>query len=141
MNNFFNSAKYNGIFNDGWDRWWADLIIAKFKELTNKKLSFLTAEERVSLLKTHTGIQVKIAKPLKFCNSSEFWTICEGYKMPLDPLEGFKIQPSKELKSWQESKYLSLKAILERLGIDKGLKPHFSELERIEEIKKHKKIL
>lgn len=72
------------------------------------------------------------AKPMPLCKSTEFWTICEGYKKPLDPLEGFRIYSSYELKPWQESKYLSLDAVLERVGIEKGLRPHPSELKRIE---------
>jgi hypothetical protein len=52
-------------------------------------------------------------------------------------LEGFKVKLSHELKAWQESKYISLYAILERLGADKGIEPHYSEIERIEEYKRN----
>jgi hypothetical protein len=43
----FGIAKFNGLFGDGWERWWADIVVSKFKEMTGKKLSFLKAEERV----------------------------------------------------------------------------------------------
>lgn len=133
----FIKAKYNGLFNDGWDRWWSDIIIQVFKDITGEKLSFLNADERVELLSKQTGIKGLIAaKPIKHNVSSEFWTICEAYKKPLDPLEGFRIQTSMELKPWQEPKYLSLDAILEQAGIDRNLNPHYSEKERIEELKK-----
>lgn len=136
INGVFSDAKYKGLFSDGWDRWWADSIVNVFKTLTDSKLSFLNAEERVSLLMEKTGISGLVAaKPLPHCNSSEFWTICEGHKKPLDPLEGFKIFASSELKPWQESKYLSFDAIIERLGVEKGLRPHKSELNRIEVLK------
>lgn len=134
---FFSGAKFEGLFSDGWDRWWSDLVITIFKDITGEKLSFLNAEDRVNHLKRTTGIDNLIAaKPIKHNVSSEFWTICEAYKTPLDPLEGFRIQTSMELKPWQDSKYLSLDAILEQAGSERGLKPHFIERERIEEIKK-----
>jgi hypothetical protein len=133
----FKGAKYAGLFSDGWHRWWADSIISIFKTLSDKKLSFINANERVKLLEDKTGIKGLIAaKPLPKCISTEFWTICEGYKKPLDPLEGFKIFSSHELKPWQENKYLSLEAIIERIGIEKGLRPHSSELKRIDTLKK-----
>jgi len=130
-------AKYQGLFYDGWDRWWSDVIIRIFKNITGEKLSFLNADERVALLVKNTGIKGLIsAKPIKHNVSSEFWTICEAYKKPLDPLEGFRIQTSMELKPWQDPKYLSLDAILEQVGVDRNLKPHYSEKERIDELKK-----
>ena len=136
MDNVFAPAKYSGLFADGWDRWWADSIINIFKDLTGKRLSFLKAEERVKLLTDKTGITgLLAAKPIKHCQSTEFWTICEAYKKPLDPLEGFRIFASSELKPWQESKYLSFDAIVERVGVEKGLRPHPSEKERIEFVK------
>lgn len=137
MQKIFAPAKYSGLFADGWDRWWADSVVNIFKDLTGKRLSFLNAEERVQLLIEKTGITGLVAAtPIKHCKSTEFWTICEAYKKPLDPLEGFKIFASSELKPWQESKYLSFDAIVERIGVEKGLRPHPSEKERIEEFKK-----
>ena len=133
---FLTPAKYSGLFADGWDRWWADSIVKIFKDLTGKRLSFLKADERVKLLTEKTEIAGLIAaKPIKHCQSTEFWTICEAYKMPLHPVEGFKIFASSELKPWQESKYLSFDAIVERVGVEKGLRPHPSEKSRIEEFK------
>lgn len=132
----FNNCKYTGLFYEGWNRWWADLLNKKLKEISGKNFSFLKAEERVSILKETFGINNLVAaKPLEYNKSSEFWTICEATKCPLDPLEGFKVKLSHELKSWQEPKYISLYAILERLGSEKGIEPHYTELERIEELK------
>lgn len=72
------------------------------------------------------------AKPLQFCNSTEFWSICEALKVPVDPLEAFRIFTTVDIKPWEEYKYVSLLAILERVGVDRGLKPHSSEIEKIE---------
>ncbi len=130
-------VRYKGMFAEGWKRWWADGLVGWFREISGEKLAFINAEKRVEILKNKTGLQDLIhASPLKFCTSTEFWTICEGYKVPIDPLEAFKIHTSADLKPWQESKVISLLAILEREGfVDRGLKPHLSELERVEFIK------
>jgi hypothetical protein len=131
-------AKYKGLFADGWKRWWADRLVNWFTSISGEKLAFLKADKRVEILKRITNLQeLECASPLKFCASSEFWSICEGFKVPIDPLEAFKIHTTADLKPWQESKVLSLLAILEREGVvDRGLKPHLSEIDRIEYAKK-----
>lgn len=133
----FDDCKFGGLFSDGWNRWWADLINVKLKEISGKNFSFLKAEERVAILKDTFGItELSAAKPIHHNSSSEFWTICEALKAPLDPLEGVRIKLSHELKQWQEPKYISLFSAVERIGKDKGIEPHYTELERIEEFKK-----
>lgn len=133
----FEDCKFNGVFSNGWNRWWADLLNTKLKDFSGKNFSFLKAEERVDILKKVFAIEgIIAAKPIELNISTEFWTICEATKCPLDPLEGFKVKLSHELKAWQESKYISLYAILERFGADKGIEPHYSEIERIEEYKR-----
>lgn len=125
-------TRYTGVFSDGWARWWSDLILARFKEITGKRLAQINAEERVALLSEKLNLKGLIsATPLPRNISKNFWAICEFYKMPIDPLEGFKIHTSIENKSWQESKYISLEAVLNK----RGPKPHSSELNRIELIK------
>ena len=129
-----NGIRYTGLFAEGWKRWWAEGLVEWFNNISGEKLAFLNAEKRVEILKKITGLdELVAANPLEFCTSSEFWTICEGYKVPIDPLEAFKVHTTADLKPWQESKMISLLAILEREGfVDRGLKPHLSELERIE---------
>lgn len=133
---FAGDCKYMGIFSEGWERWWHDKILLKFQDLTNgQKLQFLNANQRVELLR-QVGFKVIPAEPIEpYCRSTEFWTICEYYKTPLDPIEGFRIFESTDLKPWQEPKYLSFSAELERKGRDKGLRPHPSELQRIADLK------
>lgn len=133
---FVSDCKYNGVFGDGWARWWQDKINSKFQTVSNgEKLQNLNAKQRVNYI-VDAGFNVKSAEPIEpYCKSTEFWTVCEFYKTPLDPLEGFKIYESTELKPWQESKYLSFGAELERKGRDKGLRPHPSELQRIKDLK------
>lgn len=132
----FEDCKFNGLFSDGWNRWWADSFNKKLKEISGTNFSFLKAEERVTILKVYFGVDgIIAATPIERNSSSEFWTICEATKQPLDPMEGIKVKLSHELKAWQEPKYISLYAILERLGTAKGIEPHFSEIERINDLK------
>lgn len=133
----FENCKYSGLFSDGWDRWWADLINIQLKLITGKNFSFLKAEERVNMLSEIFKIEGLVAAlPIQNNASSEFWTICEALKLPLDPLEGVKIKLSHELKPWQEPKYISLFAAAERIGVEKGIEPHYTELDRVKEFKK-----
>lgn len=134
LNGYFANSLYTGLFSGGWRRWWSDMVIDLFSKMSDgAKLSFLKAHERVEILKNKSGISNLVAaEPIKFCNSTEYWTICEGFKTPIDPLEAFKISTNADLKPWQESKYVSLFAILEREGYtDRGLRPHPSEDEKI----------
>ncbi len=132
----FECCKYTGRFSDGWDRWWTDVLNKKLKELSGKNFSFLKADERINILKNIFNLKsLEPALPIDLNTSTEFWTICEALKKPLDPLEGVKIKLSHELKPWQEPKYMSLYACLERKGIEKGIEPHYTELSRIEELK------
>lgn len=128
------TLRYKGLFAEGWKRWWANDLVDWFKSISGENLAFLNAKSRIDILSKEFGLEsLAIAEPIKFCTSSEFWTICEGYKVPIDPLEGFKVHTTADLKPWQENKVISLLAILEREGfVDRGIKPHLSELERIE---------
>ena len=137
LDNIFIDAKYYGVFSDGWSRWWADLIITKFKSISGKRLSTLNAEERVDILIKNTAFARLVpAKPITNSVSTNFWTICEYYKSPLDPLEGFRILYKEEPKPWQEQQYLSFEAAAERHGLKDGLKVHPSEYKRLESVKK-----
>lgn len=133
LDGVFSKAKYSGVFSDGWQRWWADIVLSTFKELSgNKRLNMLNASERVKILIEKTGLNKLVAaEPMKYNKSSNFWTICEGYKTPLDPLEGFKIHTTIEPKAWQEVRFVSFEAIISK----KGPRPHSSELKRIESTK------
>jgi hypothetical protein len=132
INRYFINASYKGVFTDGWRRWWSDLIIEIFKELTGKRLSALRAADRVNLLKGICKLnKLFAAEPITKSISTNFWTICEYYQKPLDPLEGFKVFEHKEPKPWQEYRYLSFEAAAERRG-----KIHPSEKERLEQYKR-----
>jgi len=132
LDGLFKPALFTGVFSDGWTRWWAEIVIDIFKNKSNKRLSILTAAQRVENLIEITGLKNLVAaQPLPYGKSTNFWTICEYHKMPLDPLEGFIIHSSIEPKSWQENRYVSLDAVLNK----RGPRPHSSEASRIDLIK------
>lgn len=130
---FFSKSVYSGVFSDGWQRWWSDIVINIFKEESKgKRLSMLNASDRVKVLTEITGLKNLVAAtPLEYNKSTNFWTVCEFYKAPLDPLEAFKIHTTIEPKAWQEDRYISFLAAANK----KGPKPHSSELNRIQVIK------
>jgi hypothetical protein len=133
LQKFFSDEKYKGVFSDAWKRWWMDLIQEKFKSLTGKRLASLNAEQRVQSLKDATKLTELVpAKPIEKAVSTNYWTLCEYFKKPLDPLEGFKIHYTKEPNPWQDQMYLSFEAASERRGIKEGLKVHPEEIERLE---------
>lgn len=133
---YLKECRYSGIFSEGWARWWADQVSDWFNKKTKLSLESIDASRRVQELKKITGKKLTAAEPIKYNYSTKYWTICEGCRCPLDPLEGFWIYEGTELKPWQGHRYLSLNACLERIGIDKGLRIHPSEVENFEIQKK-----
>lgn len=130
----FSSARYTGVFNESWNRWWNDKVIDIFEELTNENLASLDATSRVSLLIEHTDFKELIAaKPIELFESNNYWNICEITKNPLDPFEGFKISGKEEPKPWQDYSYVSLFAIVTEPDLinKNGIKIHPSDTERL----------
>lgn len=140
LESHFLAAKYKGIFHESWIRWWNDLVIDKFEEITGENLASLDAESRVNLLKKNTEFEGLVASDMiELCKSNYFWNICEISKEPIDPFEGFKILPKEEPKPWQDYHYVSLFAFVTKPDMvsKKGIKIHPSDMERlIEERKK-----
>lgn len=133
---YFSEAKYVGVFCDGWNRWWSDIINDKFKLFSGRRLATLKAEDRVYALKQATGLKELVAaEPLNNNISTNFWTVCEYFQKPLDPMEGFKIYSRKQQKPWQDARYLSFEAAAERRGYSEGLIIHPEENERLEKAK------
>lgn len=111
-----NFAKYKGVFNDGWPRWWM-FEIEKWwnSQDTNEPLISTPAGERVSIIKEQFGIRgIVPATPIEKANSDLFWTVCKGYHKPLDTIDGLAIQGQENLFSWQEPEYVSFEAALNR---------------------------
>lgn len=137
INDTFKEAKYQGVFSNGWDRWWLPKIIEIFKQITDISLVQVDAKTRIEKLIENTVYKkLQVATLIDDNFSNRFWTYCQGYKAetgeirPLDPLEGFKIVKGREHLSWHEYEYISFQAYRERLGRTKGIQLHLSEKER-----------
>jgi hypothetical protein len=126
--------KYTGIFSTSFDRWWAYDVINWWNSNFNKSLIQLTALERVKLIKDKFDLtELKEAQPIAKTTSTKFWTICQVYKQPLDPKDGFLADGN--LLNWQDKRYISLESILERDAKKEGVLLNPAERERFEDIK------
>lgn len=121
-------CRYTGVLSKSYNRWWADQIIEFWNTISDgKSLRRLKANERVVILNSALGLNLEAAKPIPKTISTNFWTICAKYLLPLDPSEGFVLM-NKELENWQEQEYISLEAALE----DPDLRAFLSPIDRSE---------
>lgn len=134
---FLSSSKYSGVFSGAWNRWWMYKLNQWWESsIAKDSLASLDARERVELLKEKLILkELVVAEPLPKAASYRYWTVCQGYRRPIDPREGLRID-GKDPLPWQETMYMSVEAALERIGRDTGLKIHPLEKERFNQIKK-----
>lgn len=124
-------ASYQGVFNEGWPRWWMHKIYEWWKSLApeNVHLRSTSASERVRIIKEKTSlINLASAKKIDKSRSEEYWTVCKGYNRPLDPLDGLLIFGQDNLYSWQEPEYISVDAALRK--INKAQWKYIAEIEQ-----------
>lgn len=127
--------KYSGIFKDSFNRWWSNDVLNWWNSNFPKPLIQLTATDRVNLLKEKFQLPNLVeAHQILKTTSSKFWTVCQAYKLPLDPKDGFLLDGNL-MHTWQDKRYLSLHSILERDAKELGLFVHPAEKERLEDIK------
>lgn len=133
-------ASYQGVFHEGWPRWWMHKIQEWWNNITpsNVYLRSTSATERVQIIKENTGLlNLTPADRIDKSRSEEYWTICKGYNRPLDPLDGLLIFGQDNLYSWQEPEYISVDAALRKInkaqwkGIAEIEREHFHTLKTI----------
>lgn len=136
MLDLLSDVKYSGVFSSSLNRWWSEEVLSWWDHNFPKTpLIRLNAVERVKLIKENFRLtEIIDAKPIDKTSSTKFWTVCEAYKKPLDPKDGFLIDGN-YLYPWQDKRYLSLDSILEREAKNQGLRIHPAEKERFNEIK------
>lgn len=134
-------GEYSGPFSDAWPRWWSDYVEKQWWHSLSAKspaLSSLNARQRVEQIRTATKLRkLQAAEPISRSYSDYFQTICEFSRRPLDPVDGVLIDEP-EPKAWQNRRYISIDAALERRGEVDGLRPDISERERLKEIRDSK---
>lgn len=127
------TTKYAGPFADGWERWWWPKVEKWWQRLSpsERSLQLLPASKRVEILRKQTKLAgLEIANPVDVGYSECFWTLCSALARPLDPLDGF-IVAGEEPRPWQERRYISIKAAVERTGYTEGLRVAPIERERL----------
>lgn len=132
----FSQAQYNGVFGDGWERWWAFLVEEAWRTLdpNTESLRRLTAAERVSRLKATTKMKgLKPSQPLHPSYSTNYWTICQKLRKPLDPRNGLLLNREKAYR-WQDELFVSFEAYKEGLVVSRAIDPvDRRRLERMKE--------
>lgn len=134
-NQELNDFKYNGPFCNGWNRWWSLGLENWWQEFDNiqEPLQLLNAEERVRCLtEKFSFTDLTPAKPIESEYSTEYWTVCRVFGVPLDPSDGFKVR-GRERFTWQEKIYISSKAARQKKHETQGLKIHSSEKNRLKD--------
>jgi len=139
LSRYFLDSKYTGVFSSGWNRWWMDKVLKTFETLTKQSLHFIDARERVNLLKKATDLShLKHADLIPNCKSYRYWCLCKGFGKPMDPREGFKVNPSVEPQPWQDYEFISLEAMLERKGFENAqIVIHATDKERFKQEKEN----
>lgn len=131
LKNQFEAFKYQGIFSDAYERWWAYEIEDWWKSnnVGKNTLRRLSAEERVEKLKSITGLEkLDPIQKLKHSRSSRFWTICKEKNHAIDPIDGLELN-ERDLLEWQEKEYISILAGLENVDLFK--KVTFNDKQRL----------
>jgi hypothetical protein len=130
-------ATYQGVFREGWPRWWA-FYVAEWWESLGKKMSPLRstpAAERVARLQKKFKLEGLVkAEPIQPEYSQTYWTLCQVTQRPLDPRDGLVLNA--ETKLWQDKEYVSSSAELTGERQRKGLRLDPLEVAKVSRLKK-----
>ena len=112
-------AEYQGVFCDGWPRWWMPMVDEWWYQLEGNEtyIRFYSAEKRAKLIeeklneKLSEKIQLVPAKAkTKYSVHTDYWTICDEFKEPLDIEDGLMRPNQENLYPWQDASYVSIQA-------------------------------
>jgi len=112
LKSILDEFKYSGLYSDAYERWWFIGVENWWKSISpeNSSLKRLRASEKVSILKAIFELpNLQEATKDKYSKSDYFWTICNKYHSPLDPIDGFEKNSSQE--PWQDKSYFSIEAV------------------------------
>jgi hypothetical protein len=116
-NEVFADCRYIGVFAEMKEMFWSNSVVSKLREFTKTTPSIVRANDRVVFVREATGFQNLIpAEKILFCKSDRFWTICEGNRRPIDPIDGFMKADDNDLMSWQEPRYYSFDFLLNKVA-------------------------
>lgn len=114
-------AKYEGVFGDGWPRWWMPIVEKWWTDFIGEEsyLQFMSASQRVQIIskklseKCDIHLDVVSAKS-KFSNNDAYWTVCVDSKEPLALEDGVMLSGQDSLYPWQDAKYFSIKSAIDQ---------------------------
>ncbi len=131
-------CKYQGVFSKGWDRWWMFFLEDWWKANigTEFNLKSISATERVSLIQEKYKLKGLVAaKKIEKARSDSFWVLCSGLKKPLDPVDGLIIAGQDDIFPWQEKRYVSYEAAINRVLVDEWSDVAPGEKNKLEQLK------
>lgn len=108
--------KYNGIFSEGWERWWMNGIEELWVSFfcNNKSLRSLDSNGRVDIINQKLSLNLKPIQKSDKSKSLKFWTICKGTYVSIDNIDGLLVAGQEKIFPWQDKEYVC---------IDEALKP------------------
>lgn len=129
-----NDVNYNGLLHHGWTRYWAFALEEWWEKFSPRSLRTMNATNRIEVLNSKFDLDLIASERIKFCSSEEYWTICYGTNLPIDPLNGFMIGQNISYP-WQEAQYVSAYAELEKTDKE-SWKINILDRERYNQFKK-----
>jgi hypothetical protein len=112
LKKIFDDASYKGIYSVPYNRWWAiEVERICLERLGINSLRRLKANQRIELLNKAGLNNLLPIDKLEFTESTNYWTICKHFKVPLDPIDGLELF-QREIIPWQEKQYISMLAAL-----------------------------
>lgn len=103
------SAKYKGVFSNGWNRWWMISITDEWKSWFNQtSLRRTTAAEKITMLKNALDIELVPITKSNNHRSDFFWTNCKYSGMPIDTIDGLLLSGQENKFPWLDKSYVSV---------------------------------
>tara|TARA_Y100000815_G_C13349434_1_gene503599 strand:+ start:10909 stop:12063 length:1155 start_codon:yes stop_codon:yes gene_type:complete len=132
-----NEYKYKGPFSQIKDRWWFSRVEDWWFELCPESvLQSLTCSERVDVLKSKLGLDKLSPIPIRYPNgeqSQNLWVNCVLSGTPLDPFDALRVRDP-EAKSWEQPKYMDVKAHIEDSTEPKKFVVHTDDQKKIRKL-------
>jgi CheY-like chemotaxis protein len=101
--------KFTGVFSDTYERWWFGEVDLWWKSISpeNPSLKRLSATQRVEIIRFVLDLSdINVAQKSAHSQSDYFWTICSQSLQPLDPIDGFEKNVTKD--PWIDKTYFSI---------------------------------
>lgn len=122
------SFKYEGIYSESYNRWWAEGLIKWWEDEVGEKRSLrkLSAHDRSEIISKSTGLKLSPLEKPQYAKSDNFWTICKESSVAIDPIDGLELDMG-YLMPWQEKEYLSIKSAIKPFKFDAAKNPFYEK--------------